>query len=39
MNVYDFDGNPKKKEVYERGFKVFKKLYKSNKNSFKTINS
>ncbi|MBR6403988.1 MAG: FGGY-family carbohydrate kinase [Eubacterium sp.] len=31
--------NPKNMEAYERGFKVFKKLYKSNKNSFKTLNS
>ncbi len=31
--------NPKNKEVYAQNFKVFKKLYKSNIDSFKNLNS
>ena len=30
--------NPENKEVYERNYRVFKKLYKSNASNFKEIN-
>lgn len=31
--------NPENKEIYERNYKVFKRLYSSNKKNFKMINS
>jgi len=31
--------NPENKEVYERNYRVFKKLYRSNANNFKMINA
>ena len=31
--------NPENREVYERSYKVFKKLYKSNASNFKEINA
>ena len=30
--------NPENKEVYERNYKVFKKLYKTNASNFKELN-
>ena len=35
---HTYKPNPDNKEVYERGYKVFKNLYKSNASNFKTLN-
>jgi xylulokinase len=36
---HSYRPNPKNMEVYEQSFEVFKKLYKSNTESFKILNS
>ena len=34
-----YEPNAENREVYERGYEVFKKLYSSNKNNFKILNA
>ena len=37
--THTYDPDPRNKEVYERNYKVFKKLYKTNASNFRKINS
>ncbi|MBR2550663.1 MAG: hypothetical protein IKE92_11735 [Clostridiales bacterium] len=39
LNVfYIYVPDPKNKDVYERNYKVFKKLYKTNASNFRELN-